>query len=82
MGYRGEVWALALDPSQRRLVTGSADVDLQVYEVLSHEAAELEAGGSVHFDTLKSLGMLLIRLPSGAELQSKFACTKQSLQLI
>lgn len=56
MGYRGEVWALALDPSQRRLVTGSADVDLQVYEVVSHEAAELEAGGSPQYDTLKSLG--------------------------
>ena len=58
VGYRGEVWALALDPTQRRLVTGSADVDLQVYEVVNHEAAELEAGNIAQYDTLKSLGML------------------------
>lgn len=62
VGYRGEVWALALDPTQRRLVTGSADVDLQVYEVLSHEAAEQEAGVTAQYDTLKSLGMLAFDL--------------------
>lgn len=56
VGYRGEVWALALDPSQRRLVTGSADVDLQVYEVVSHEAADQEAGIGSQYDTLQSLG--------------------------
>lgn len=82
MGYRGEVWALALDPSQRRLVTGSADVDLQVYEVVSHEAAEQEAAGSAQYDTLKSLGVLRIQLSSCTELQSQCACTKQLLQLV
>jgi WD40 repeat protein len=59
VGYRGEVWALALDPTQSRLVTGSADVDLQVYEVLSHEAAGKEAGISGQHDTLKSMGISL-----------------------
>lgn len=53
VGYRGEVWALALDPSQHRLVTGSADVDLQVYEVLSNEVAAEEAG---QHDTLRAIG--------------------------
>ena len=56
MGYSGEVWGLALDPSQRGLVSGSADVDLQVYEVVSHEAAEQKAGVAVQYDTLRSLG--------------------------
>lgn len=56
VGYRGEVWALALDPTQTRLVTGSADVDLQVYQVLSHEAAEEEAAAAGQHDTLRSLG--------------------------
>ncbi len=59
VGYRGEVWALALDPTQSRLVTGSADVDLQVYEVLSHEAAGKEAGISGQHETLKSMGITL-----------------------
>ena len=59
IGYRGEVWALALDPTQSRLVTGSADVDLQVYEVLIHEAAGREAGNSGQHDTLKSMGITL-----------------------
>lgn len=58
VGYRGEVWALALDPTQQRLVTGSADVELQVYEVVRHEAAELEAGNTAQYETLKSLGTL------------------------
>ena len=56
VGYRGEVWALALDPSQSRLVTGSADIDLQVYEVLTQEAAADEAAGQR--DTLKLIGGL------------------------
>ncbi len=64
VGYRGEVWALALDPAQNRLVTGSADVDLQVYEVLSHEAAGKEAGISGQHDTLKSMGITLASLLS------------------
>lgn len=64
VGYRGEVWALALDPTQSRLVTGSADVDLQVYEVLSHEAAGKEAGISGQHDTLKSMGITLASLLS------------------
>ena len=56
VGYRGEVWALALNPSQTRLVTGSADVDLQVYEVLGHEAAGQEADNADQHDTLRLLG--------------------------
>jgi len=58
VGYRGEVWALALDPAQNRLVTGSADVDLQLYEV-THEAAGKEAGITGQHDTLKSMGTTL-----------------------
>lgn len=64
VGYRGEVWALALDPTQSRLVTGSADVDLQMYEVLSHEAAGKEAGISGQHDTLKSMGTPLASIMS------------------
>ncbi len=58
------MWALALDPTQSRLVTGSADVDLQVYEVLSQEAAGKEAGISGQHDTLKSMGITLASLLS------------------
>lgn len=33
-------------------------MDLQVYEVMSHEAAEQEAGIAVQYDTLRPLGEL------------------------
>ena len=56
VGYRGEVWALALNPSQTRLVTGSADVDLEVYEVMSTEANAAEADVSGQHDTLRAVG--------------------------
>ena len=59
VGYRGEVWALTLDRSQKRLVTGSADVELQVYEVVSHEAAQQAADVADQHNTLKPIGVSL-----------------------
>lgn len=73
VGYRGEVWALALDPAESRLVTGSADVVLQVYEVLSQEAATDEAGVPGQHDTLRSIGKLWLVYCCG--------CHEQLLQI-
>ena len=53
-GSGNEVWALALDPSQRRLITGSADANLQVYQIVEQEPAD--NGAAILHDTLKLLG--------------------------
>ena len=57
VGFGSEVWALALDPSQSRLVTGSADANLQVYQIV-----EQEHGAAIQHQTLKLLGMPLAQL--------------------
>lgn len=43
-GHRGEVWALALDPSGRRLVTGSNDQELRVFAVGAPPAGASNGG--------------------------------------
>ena len=56
VGFGGEIWALAVDPTQTRLVSGSADANLQVYEVTRQEASGTGAAEAGQRDTLKALG--------------------------
>ena len=61
VGFGGEVWALAMDPSQTRLVSGSADANLQVYEVTRQEGMLSGTAGAGQRDTLVALGTYLCR---------------------
>lgn len=54
VGFGSEVWALAVDPAQTRLVSGSADANLQVYTIAKQEIGDSESG---QHNTLKVLGM-------------------------
>lgn len=40
---RGEVWALDVDPSERRLATGSADSELRLYAIADGDASGARA---------------------------------------
>jgi U3 small nucleolar RNA-associated protein 12 len=40
VGHRGEVWALAVDPQERRLVTGSVDQQLRVYTIADEDSSQ------------------------------------------
>lgn len=56
VGFGSEVWALAVDPSQTRLVSGSADTNLQVYTIARQDVAEDGSAEPGQRDTLKLLG--------------------------
>ena len=49
VGHRCEVWALDVDPAERRCVTGAADAQLRVFALVDDEAGALpaEAGGAL-----------------------------------
>ena len=47
---------MAVDPSQNRLVSGSADANLQVYEIVTQEAGDSGGAEAGQRDTLKALG--------------------------
>lgn len=39
VSHRSAVWALDVDPSERHLVTGSADSELRVYTITTNEVS-------------------------------------------